>query len=80
MDLLKLIAETLLEYETITKEQIDYLVEHGCMPDEEEIDKEEEIKLEDLSKEELIEKAKKKKLEISDDMTREELIDLLKEN
>ena len=28
-DLLKLIAETLLEEETITKEQIDYLVEHG---------------------------------------------------
>ena len=33
-DLLELIANTLLEYETITKEQIDYLVEHGCMPDE----------------------------------------------
>ena len=28
-DLLKLIAETLLEEETITKEQIEYLVEHG---------------------------------------------------
>ena len=34
MDLLKLIAETLLEYETITKEQIDYLVENGKMPEE----------------------------------------------
>ena len=34
-DLLELIANTLLEYETITKEQIDYLVEHGHMPDEE---------------------------------------------
>ena len=33
-DLLKLIAETLLEYETLTKEQIDYLVENGKMPDE----------------------------------------------
>lgn len=32
--LLKLIAETLLEYETLTKEQIDYLVEHGHMPKE----------------------------------------------
>ena len=32
--LLKLIAETLLEYETLTKEQIDYLVENGKMPDE----------------------------------------------
>ena len=33
-ELLNLIAETLLEYETLTKEQIDYLVENGCMPDE----------------------------------------------
>lgn len=31
-DLVKLIAETLLEYETITKEQIDSLVETGHMP------------------------------------------------
>ena len=35
-DLLKLIAETLLEYETLTKEQIEYLVEHGEMPVEDE--------------------------------------------
>ena len=41
-DLLKLIADTLLEEETITKEQIDYLVEHGHLPKEENI--EEEIK------------------------------------
>ena len=34
-DLLKLIAETLLEEETITKEQIDYLVKHGHLPKEE---------------------------------------------
>ena len=34
-DLLKLIADTLLEYETITKEQIDSLVETGHMPEEE---------------------------------------------
>ena len=34
-DLLKLIAETLLEEETITKEQIDYLVEHGTLKKEE---------------------------------------------
>ena len=32
-DLLKLIAETLLEEETITKEQIDYLVEHKLLPE-----------------------------------------------
>ena len=35
-DLLKLIAEALLEYETLTKEQIDYLVANGKMPDEDE--------------------------------------------
>ncbi len=35
-DLLDLIAKTLLEYETITKEQIDYLAEQGKMPDEDE--------------------------------------------
>ena len=35
-DLLKLIAEALLEYETLTKEQIDYLVAHGQMPEENE--------------------------------------------
>ena len=34
-DLLDLIAKTLLKYETITKEQIEYLVKNGCMPDEE---------------------------------------------
>jgi len=34
-DLLKLIAETLLEEETITKEQIDYLVKHGHLENEE---------------------------------------------
>ena len=32
-DLLKLIAETLLEEETITKEQFDYLVEHKHLPE-----------------------------------------------
>jgi cell division protease FtsH len=34
-DLLDLLANTLLEEETITKEQIDYLVEHGHLPKEE---------------------------------------------
>lgn len=36
-DLLKLIAETLLEEETITKEQIEYLVEHGHLEEKEDI-------------------------------------------
>ena len=39
MDLLKLIAETLLEHETITKEQIEYLVEYGRMPKDDELEK-----------------------------------------
>ena len=43
-DLLKLIADTLLEEETITKEQIDYLVKHGHLekdlPEEENEEKE----------------------------------------
>ena len=33
-DMIKLIVDALLERETITKEQIDYLVEHGTMPSE----------------------------------------------
>ena len=33
--LLKLIAESLIEHETLTKEQIEYLVENGKMPEEE---------------------------------------------
>jgi cell division protease FtsH len=36
IDLLKLIANTLIEYETLTKEQIEYLVENGKMPEEDE--------------------------------------------
>ena len=55
-DLLDLIANTLLEYETITKEQIEYLVKNGCMPDEDgEIDLTDykEATLSDLTVEEL---------------------------
>ena len=40
--LLDLIAKTLLEEETITKEQIDYLVEHGHLPKEDKDNKKEE--------------------------------------
>ena len=40
-DLLDLIANTLLEVETITKEQIEYLVEHKHLPEKEEIETEE---------------------------------------
>ena len=53
MDLLKLIAESLLEQETLTKEEIDYLVANGHLPkdDQEVLD----------TKEEKITKTKKKK-------------------
>ena len=57
-DLLKLIAEALLEYETLTKEQIDYLVEHKKMPDEEDEDSYEKMsitKLREIAKEKGIE-------------------------
>ena len=43
-DLLKLLADTLLENETITKEQIDHLVEFGTLPEETEEPKEQTTK------------------------------------
>ena len=49
-DLLKLIAEALLEHETITKEEIDYLVKNGKMPEEQVIEIKEATE-EDLSEE-----------------------------
>ena len=53
MDLLKLIAESLLEQETLTKEEIDYLVANGHLPkDEQEVSSE---------KVEKVAKTKKKK-------------------
>jgi len=54
--LLKLIADTLLEEETITKEQIDYLVENGHLPEDETIERNEETTIEIPKK---IKKAKK---------------------
>ena len=51
-ELLDLIANTLIEYETITKEQIDYLVKHGKMPDADNEDEEvESATLKDLKEE-----------------------------
>ena len=67
-DLLKLIAATLLEYETLTKEQIDYLVENGKMPEED------ETKLESLSITKLREIAKEKKIEDYDRKSKAELL------
>ena len=67
-DLLNLIAETLLEYETLTKEQIDYLVEHGHMPEED------EDNLESLSITKLREIAKEKGIKNSSKMNKAELL------
>ena len=53
MDLLKLIAESLLEQETLTKEEIDYLVTNGHLPKDDQEVKE--------TKEEKTTKTKKKK-------------------
>lgn len=80
-DLLDLLANTLLEHETITKEQIDYLVKNGCMPDDDgETDKSDfkEISYDDLSDDELKEIAKDKKIKGYAKMEREEIIDELK--
>lgn len=67
-DLLKLIAEALLEYETLTKEQIDYLVEHGKMPEED------ENNLEALSITKLKEMAKEKGIKNYSKMSKSELL------
>ena len=80
--LLDLIANTLLECETITKEQIDYLVEHGCLPDEDnEIDESnfKEASLDDLTLNELKEIAKENKIKGYSKMTKEELEEKLKD-
>ena len=80
MDLLKLIAETLLEYETITKEQIDYLVEHGKMPKDEEENSKPSKSYSDMTVAELKEIAKEKEIKGYSKMTKEELLDALKED
>ena len=81
-DLLKLIAEALLEKETITKEEIDYLVEHGTLPDEDkEVDASdfEELSINDLDIKELREFALEKGIENANELEKDELIKLLSE-
>ena len=80
--LLDLIAESLLKYETLTKEQIDYLVENGCMPEDDgEIDPDdiEPASYHDLSLVDLIELAHEKKIRGYTKMNKEELIKALEE-
>ena len=67
-DLLKLIADNLLEYETLIKEQIDYLVEHGKMPEES------NDNLEAMSITKLRALAKEKNIENADTKTKAELL------
>ena len=70
--LLKLIAETLLEYETLTKEQIDYLVENGKMPEETD-----DQVLEKMSITKLKELAKEKGIKNYSKMSKAELLEEL---
>jgi len=76
-DLLDLIANTLLEYETITKEQIDYLVKNGCMPDDDgetDLSDYKEASLKDLTVEELRDIAKEKGIKNTSKMNKDELL------
>ncbi len=82
MKLLDLIADSLLKYETLTKEQIDYLVENGCMPEDDgEIDPDdiEPASYHDLSLVDLIELAHEKKIKGYTKMNKDELIKALEE-
>ena len=64
-DLLDLIASSLIEHETLTKEQIDYLAENGKMPDDDMLD--------DVNLSKLKEMAKEKKIKGYSTMNKEEL-------
>ena len=69
-DLLDLIANALLEHETLTREQIEYLVEHKRMPEEKD----------EPSITSLKEKAKELGVKGYTKMTREELLEATKED
>ena len=87
LDLVKLIADALMEYEVLTKEQIDYLVSHGEMPKEEDlleeenktidsnlsVEKKDNDEQEDSTLTELRKKAKEKGIKGYTKMTKEEL-------
>ena len=67
-ELLALIADALLEYETLTKEQIDYLVKNKCMPEDD------EDNLESMSITKLRELAKEKGIKNYSKMNKAELL------
>ena len=73
-DLLDLIANTLLERETITKEQIDYLVMYGNLPEDDVLEQPKDLNLEDLTLTELKDLAKNKGIKGYSKMNKEELI------
>lgn len=78
-DLLDLIANVLLDKETITKEEIDHLVLYGKLPVDGEEEEAHDLNLEDLSVAELKELAKNKGIKGYSKMTKEELIDELQD-
>ena len=78
-DLLDLIANVLLEKETITKEEIDHLVLYGHLPVDGEEEEAHDLNLEDLSVAELKELAKNKGIKGYSKMTKEELINELQD-
>ena len=71
-DLLDIIASNLIEHETLTKEQIDYLAENGKMPVEEMLD--------DVNLSKLKEMAKEKKIKGYSKMSKEDLKKALSED
>lgn len=75
MELLELIAETLIEAETLTKEQIEYLIEHGTLADE---DVKVSENFEELTVTELKKLAKERNISGYSKMTKIELIENLK--
>ena len=73
-DLIMLLSDALMKYETLTKEQIEYIVENGNI----DFKKDEETNKEDKSLEELKQLAKDKKIKGYTKMSKEELEEALK--
>ncbi len=74
--LISLLSDALMKYETITKEQIEYIVKNGSIDFEV---NEENTKVEETSLEDLKEKAKELKIKGYTKMTKEELENAIKE-